>query len=185
MYFKLALVALCLVGLTACTAGRKASQKAAMADADNDGIRNADDKCPAEPETLNGYRDADGCPDAIPAKPALRTIHYGVNEQGTPEGTKTVVSEVAQAMQQYPGMKIRVEAHTDSYGTESYNLDLSKRRAESIKQMLVKTHGIDAMRVEAVGFGMSRPAASFNTREGRIANRRIEFTIVEGWPPRE
>lgn len=185
MYSKLCLLGACVFLIAGCTVHREVKHEAmAPADHDRDGILDINDRCPSDPETYNGYRDGDGCPDEIP-KVSFPAIHYGVNSSDVAQESKAELAAAADVLQRYPGMKIMIEGHTDSYGTASYNMDISKRRAERVKNALVKTHGISAGRISTAGHGMSRPVASFNTKEGRIANRRIEFVIVEGWPPRE
>jgi outer membrane protein OmpA-like peptidoglycan-associated protein len=69
-----------------------------------------------------------------------------------------------------------VEGHTDSQGTDAHNLDLSQRRAESVRAALL-ARGYDASRVQAVGIGEARPVADNNTAEGRANNRRVEIII--------
>lgn len=70
-------------------------------------------------------------------------------------------------------VRLRIEGHTDNVGDPRRNQALSERRAQAVRDYLV-SHGIDAGRVEAVGFGDSRPAASNDTEQGRQQNRRIE-----------
>ncbi len=76
--------------------------------------------------------------------------------------------------------KIRIEGHTDSVGDEAYNMDLSKRRAASIKKFLVQTHGVAAGRLDTVGKGESEPVASNATSDGRARNRRVTLVKVSG-----
>lgn len=73
--------------------------------------------------------------------------------------------------------KLTIEGHTDSFGRKAYNMDLSQRRANSIKTYLVEKEGIDSAKIEAVGFGPSRPIASNGNYQGRQANRRVEFEV--------
>lgn len=183
-------IGLCLIPLAACTVSKRKPPESLQAsleaaDRDRDGIPNAADNCPGEAETANGYRDGDGCPDAIPPKPEFKSIHYGVNSKDVVDESKEVIAGAADILKKYPGIRIRIEGHTDSYGTPSYNLEISKRRADTIKTWLVQKHGIESTRIETAGFGMTKPVGSFDTREGRIANRRIEFIITDGWPPKE
>ena len=80
-------------------------------------------------------------------------------------------------MKTYPDTTVEIEGHTDNVGSEAYNLDLSKRRAESVKNYLVENLGIDPARLSAAGYGFSRPIADNNTREGRAQNRRVVATV--------
>jgi outer membrane protein OmpA-like peptidoglycan-associated protein len=86
-----------------------------------------------------------------------------------------VIKEIAEALQQNPGVEVMVVGHTDSDGSESLNLDLSKRRALSVKNALVSDFGISAPRIQTDGKGQSEPLAPNTTSEGKAQNRRVEF----------
>lgn len=73
--------------------------------------------------------------------------------------------------------KLTIEGHTDSLGRLAYNMELSQRRAMAIKNYLVEKEGIEASKIEAIGFGPTRPVASNGNYQGRQANRRVEFEI--------
>jgi len=77
------------------------------------------------------------------------------------------------------GLEIQIEGHTDSTGEGAYNLDLSNRRAQSVKEHLVQTYGIDSTRLTTKGYGESKPAVSNDTSENRSKNRRIEFKVLQ------
>jgi outer membrane protein OmpA-like peptidoglycan-associated protein len=91
-------------------------------------------------------------------------------------GASTRLEGVADALMQTPDRTLLVEGHTDSQGTDAHNLDLSQRRAESVRAALL-ARGYDASRVQAVGIGEARPVADNNTAEGRANNRRVEIII--------
>ena len=74
--------------------------------------------------------------------------------------------------------KVRVEGHCDYKGSDAYNMRLSQRRVNAVRQYLM-AHGIEGDRLVAVGYGESRPIATNETAEGRARNRRVEFTILE------
>jgi len=74
---------------------------------------------------------------------------------------------------------ITVTGHTDRIGSHAYNMKLSTRRAEAVKAYLV-VKGINSRTIEAVGYGESQPIADNSTEEGRAANRRIDFEVLEG-----
>ena len=86
------------------------------------------------------------------------------------------VQNLADFMKQYPQTTTVVEGHTDSVGPDAYNQKLSQRRADAVKQVLVKD-GIDAGRVSSVGYGESRPVADNATDAGRAVNRRVEAQV--------
>jgi len=94
-----------------------------------------------------------------------------------------VLKNVADVINKYGGSKVIVEGFTDSKGSDSYNLNLSEKRADSVKTWLVKSGGVEAARITAEGRGESDPVAS-NTNpdgsdnpEGRQKNRRVEITV--------
>ncbi|MET0340533.1 MAG: OmpA family protein [Polyangiales bacterium] len=87
------------------------------------------------------------------------------------------LSEVARGLtQQDPDTVIVVEGHTDRQGSESFNLDLSARRADAVRQYLTQ-HGVAADRIRSEGLGFSRPLADNRTAEGRANNRRVEIVV--------
>lgn len=87
------------------------------------------------------------------------------------------IEEVANVMKKYPDLKIVIEGHTDNVGTEKYNTGLSQRRAEAIKQVMVKKFNIDAKRIKTKGFGYSQAIGDNKTKEGRQSNRRVEAAV--------
>lgn len=92
------------------------------------------------------------------------------------------LNKVAEILQRYPKTIIHVVGHTDSVGSESYNMQLSQRRAQSVVDYFVG-HGVPSERLIAVGRGESEPRATNDTDEGRQLNRRVEIyvkPIVEG-----
>lgn len=89
----------------------------------------------------------------------------------------TEINRVAGVLNQYPDTLIRVEGHTDNKGSDEYNLDLSKRRANAVKTLLMM-RGVADSRIEVVGFGKTMPVATNNTEAGRQMNRRVEIKIA-------
>lgn len=92
-------------------------------------------------------------------------------------GLYSEIDRVAGVMRQYPETLIRVEGHTDSRGGDDYNMDLSQRRANAVKNLLVE-RGIAGNRVEVIGFGKTMPVAGNDTEAGRQRNRRVEIKIA-------
>lgn len=91
-----------------------------------------------------------------------------------PESTP-VLDEIAQVMEKHPDWKLTVNGHTDNIGGDTYNLDLSKRRAAAVKQALVTRYHIAAERLSTNGYGASGPIDTNDTLEGRARNRRVEL----------
>jgi outer membrane protein OmpA-like peptidoglycan-associated protein len=145
-------------------------------DNDLDGIPDLQDKCPNQPETFNGIDDDDGCPDAkeIGKQFVLRGINFESGRADLTPDSHTVLDQVVASLNAYPEAKLEIRGHTDSQGPANFNLELSQKRAESVRQYLIKG-GIDPNRVTAVGIGEEEPMTTNATAEGRALNRRIEF----------
>jgi outer membrane protein OmpA-like peptidoglycan-associated protein len=145
-------------------------------DNDLDGIPDEMDKCPTQPETFNGLEDDDGCPDAkeIGKQFVLRGINFESGRADLTPDSHGVLDQVVAALNAYPEARLEIRGHTDSQGPANFNLELSQRRAEAVRQYLIKG-GIDAGRLTAVGVGEEEPMASNGTPDGRALNRRIEF----------
>jgi OOP family OmpA-OmpF porin len=104
-------------------------------------------------------------------------INFEINRADIlPEYDLDIV-KVADFMKEHPTSTAVIEGHTDNVGTEEHNLELSQRRAESVVNYLVDKLGIDRSRLQAKGYGMSRPIADNATEEGKQQNRRIEAII--------
>ncbi|KAA6179399.1 OmpA family protein [Pseudomonas marginalis] len=86
------------------------------------------------------------------------------------------VKNLADFMAQYPATNVEVAGHTDSVGPDAYNQKLSQRRADAVKQVLVKD-GVAPSRITSVGYGESRPVADNATEAGRAVNRRVEASV--------
>ncbi|KAF0156668.1 MAG: OmpA-OmpF porin OOP family [Syntrophaceae bacterium] len=89
------------------------------------------------------------------------------------------INDLVAVMKQYTDLNVTIEGHTDSKGSAAYNKKLSQRRADAIKKYMVEKGGIDAKRLNAVGFGLEKPVASNATKEGRAKNRRVEAATAE------
>jgi outer membrane protein OmpA-like peptidoglycan-associated protein len=109
-----------------------------------------------------------------------RAVTYGIyfdfNKDTLKPESEPVLKEIVQAMSDNPDWKLTVEGHTDNIGGDTYNLDLSKRRAAAVKEALVTRYHISADRLANDGYGASRPVETNDTLEGRARNRRVELT---------
>jgi outer membrane protein OmpA-like peptidoglycan-associated protein len=145
-------------------------------DNDLDGIPDTQDKCPTQPETFNNVDDQDGCPDAkeIGKQFVLRGINFQSGSAALTPDSHTVLDQVIASLNAYPEVRLEIRGHTDSQGPAAFNLELSKKRAESVRQYLING-GIAANRVTAIGVGEEEPISSNATPAGRAENRRIEF----------
>jgi outer membrane protein OmpA-like peptidoglycan-associated protein len=102
-------------------------------------------------------------------------IYFDTDSDHLKPESAAVIKAVARGLEKNPNLKLSIEGHTDSTGNADHNLDLSKRRAEAVKGVLVSQFGVDAGRLTATGLGATKPMASNDTAEGRAQNRRVEF----------
>jgi outer membrane protein OmpA-like peptidoglycan-associated protein len=91
-------------------------------------------------------------------------------------GSKEKLAKVSGILLAYPALRMEVEGHTDSVGTDDYNLQLSQRRADAVRDYLV-SNGIAATSIQSVGLGKAGPVASNDTAAGRQQNRRVEMVV--------
>jgi len=155
-------------------------------DNDGDGIPDAVDKCPNEPETRNGVDDDDGCPDSggqvtiAGGKIELpENINFDTGSDKISGRSEALMDRIAEKIKANPQVKrIRIEGHTDDVGGAKKNQELSQARAESVRNFLIKK-GVEPERLQAVGYGDTRPLDKRKTAEARAKNRRVEFIIVE------
>ncbi|MEJ2722806.1 MAG: OmpA family protein, partial [bacterium] len=145
-------------------------------DNDLDGIPDANDQCPNAPETFNGFEDEDGCPDERPIDQQfiLKGVQFESGSAALTPDSYRILDEVVRSLMAYPEVRVEIRGYTDNVGKASFNLGLSERRAEAVKQYLVNA-GIDPARLTTRGFGEENPIATNATPEGRAQNRRIEF----------
>ncbi len=152
-------------------------------DTDGDGILDPDDQCVEEPETANSYQDEDGCPDEIPEEikkftGVIEGIYFDTSKDTIKSKSERVLKKALKVLEDFPDVRLTISGHTDSRGDYDMNMDLSRRRAESVRQWMVD-HGIDGARFETAGFGPDKPIDTNDTRDGRAKNRRIEFSLLK------
>jgi outer membrane protein OmpA-like peptidoglycan-associated protein len=104
-------------------------------------------------------------------------VKFDFDKSVVKEGSYGDIKNLADFMQQFPQTTTVVEGHTDSVGTDAYNQGLSERRANAVRDVLVNQYGVSGSRVNAVGYGESRPVADNSTAEGRAINRRVEAEV--------
>ena len=93
-------------------------------------------------------------------------------------GTREILAKMAGILQVVDSYFLSVEGHTDSIGADLYNRELSRRRAENVRDYLIE-QGISPAMIQARGFGENTPVASNDTAEGRQKNRRVEVVVME------
>ena len=154
--------------------GRKVNAEGCELDSDGDGLVDGVDKCP----TVYA-KTTDGCPPpppppAEPKKLILEGVNFN-NDEATllPEAMATL-DQAAATLKEWGNTKVEVAGHTDSVASDAYNMDLSQRRANAVRDYLI-SKGIDAGRLTAKGYGESNPIADNETEKGRYMNRRVEL----------
>jgi len=162
--------------------GAKVDAKGCPLDSDGDGVFDGIDRCP---DTPRGTKvDAAGCPIAAKAAPifepgkkslVLEGVNFEVDsDRLTPEST-AILDKVAASLRDWPDVKVEVGGHTDSSGSDAYNLRLSDRRASAVASYL-ESQGVPAFQLSSRGYGETKPIADNKTREGKAKNRRVELT---------
>jgi outer membrane protein OmpA-like peptidoglycan-associated protein len=109
-------------------------------------------------------------------KAIIYGIYFDFDKDTIKPESEPVLKEIVKAMTDNPDWKLRVDGHTDNIGGDAHNLDLSKRRAASVKSALVERYHISADRLTTNGFGASSPIDRNDTLEGRARNRRVELS---------
>ncbi len=104
-------------------------------------------------------------------------VTFDTNSTVVRPGLQSEINRVAGVLNQYPQTLVRVEGHTDSRGSDAYNMDLSIRRANAVRTLLVQ-RGVADSRIDAVGYGETMPVATNDTEAGRQRNRRVEIKIA-------
>jgi outer membrane protein OmpA-like peptidoglycan-associated protein/opacity protein-like surface antigen len=180
--------------------GVKAERGCPVIDTDKDGIPDKVDKCPKKPETYNGIKDKDGCPErkkstVIITKTEikiLQKVYFEVSKAEIKSKSFGLLNTVAAVLNSQPQItKIQIEGHTDDTGSDAGNLKLSQARAESVVQYMTD-RGVPAGRLVAKGFGETAPVCEQvpellkkkrkNKRKiatCREKNRRVTFLILE------
>src|SRR4029079_12514639 len=160
---------------------------------DGDGVLDADDKCPTEPETKKSFQDAEGCPDEIPGTlkqftGVIQGINFKVSDAALQATSNATLDKAVAVLKEFGDLKLDIQGHTDDQllkagGKYADNQALSQARADSVKAYFV-SKGIDESRLIAKGFGETVPLESPKDLTGgklnaaRAKNRRVEFKLV-------
>ena len=141
-------------------------------------------RCALPPGACNSSTDCGGgeecqqnkCVAAAPAKSECNwePLRFGFNEATLPADAQSRLNELAQCIKDSGSGRIELGGHADDRGTEEYNLQLSNKRAASVRKYLVDL-GVPASRLKTVGYGENKPVEQGQTEEAWAANRRVEF----------
>lgn len=144
-------------------------------DKDADGVSDLEDLCPQTKGTLANK----GCPemareDLLRITVIASKIYFETNSAKLKLISNTQLDDLAEILKRYNGVNLTIEGHTDSDGVDEYNLELSQKRTESVRDYL-SSKGIDAARLKAIGYGETRPIADNKNAAGKAKNRRVEL----------
>ncbi|MFQ5963669.1 MAG: OmpA family protein [Candidatus Scalinduaceae bacterium] len=142
--------------------------KVSRMDSDGDGVYDNRDECPDTPK--GAIVDDRGCW-------VVKGVQFDYKKWDIKSQYNSNLDNVVNILIRNPGLKIRIEGHTDDIGSMKYNLELSQNRAQAIKDYLVGK-GVDQSRISITGLGYSQPIAGNDTPEGRALNRRAELIPV-------
>ena len=149
-----------------------------MLDTDKDGVYDYEDLCP----TVVGVKANKGCPEVKREvrnllKKAMSGIQFENGKATIKKNSYKILNDIAKIFIDNSNYIVEVQGHTDNVGKYDYNVDLSERRAQSVRTYLIK-QGVPAERLSAHGYGPDRPIADNKTKAGRALNRRVEFNIT-------
>lgn len=152
-------------------------------DSDGDGVCDGKDECPNEFGTVenNGCPEmADPCTDMQAIKDALKNVLFEYNSDKLTAESMSTLDNIAPLLtsKNIKNPHWLVEGHTDNVGSQNYNLPLSEKRANSVKNYLV-SKGVSSSILKAVGFGLALPVTTNDTAEGRARNRRVEMKYAD------
>jgi outer membrane protein OmpA-like peptidoglycan-associated protein len=138
-----------------------------------------DDDLPVD-ALISNFRYAEGVTDVrskllTEGKLVTRGILFDVNADKIKPESYGTIKEIAQVLKDNAGVRVKIVGHTDSDGSAASNLDLSKRRAMAVKNIMSSEFGIDASRMETEGKGSTVEVSPNTTPEGKANNRRVEF----------
>ncbi len=137
-------------------------------DTDGDGVEDRFDKCPGTPQ--GAVVDSRGCW-------VIRNVEYAFDKYHLKKRYYPQLDKVVEVLKKNPSLKIEIQGYTDNIGTPAYNQALSEKRAQSVKNYLVKK-GIAQDRLYTVGYGATRPIVPNDTPGARAENRRVELQPI-------
>lgn len=146
-------------------------------DTDGDGVNDDKDKCPS----IKGLPENDGCPaitEEVKTKvtKAANSILFVSGSANLQKNSLKGLNELIAVLIANPEMKLTIEGHTDNTGSDELNQQLSENRAAAVKDYLI-SKGVDASRIQSIGYGETKPIANNETKEGRQKNRRSELIV--------
>jgi outer membrane protein OmpA-like peptidoglycan-associated protein len=154
-------------------------------DNDGDGIVDTVDKCPREPESINGNNDDDGCPDRgdalVVVSPDRLELLGSIEFSGTKvsRSSHNLLGQVGATLRAHPEiLRVRLTVHVQPTSNSKRDKGLSEARAKAVHDWLTDW-GIDPLRMQAAGFGGTKPLVPANSRGAAEINNRLELIILE------
>lgn len=143
-----------------------------IGDGDSDGVLDNRDRCP---DTSPGVRvDVNGC--AFGEEIRLQGVGFELNSATLTPQSVSVLDDAADTLRKHPDMKVEAQGYTDASGDDGYNLSLSERRAQAVRDYLI-SRGAAADNITARGYGEANPIADNGTKAGRAQNRRVTLRV--------
>ena len=109
----------------------------------------------------------------------LEGIEFELGKAKIKPGSSSILDKVASILTNHPEVDVEIQGHTDSIGTDEFNLKLSQARAEAVRDYLIDIHMVEPVRLIPIGYGETKPIADNATEAGRTKNRRVDFLILE------
>jgi OmpA-OmpF porin, OOP family len=150
-----------------------AAVPATAPDSDHDGVPDNIDQCPNTPPGVQV--DAVGCP--LKGSITLEGVNFEYNSASLTVASHPALDAIVDGLKKHPRVKVEIQGHTDSTGSAAYNLKLSQKRADSVRNYLVDG-GVNPDQLQTKGYGQSQPAVSNATAEGRARNRRVVMSVI-------
>lgn len=157
-------------------AGTRVDNNGCPLDSDGDGVHDGIDACPNTPRGTPV--DARGCPQAGQTLLRLEGVNFAYDSATLTSEAQTILDQAVTVLRDNAAVRVRVEGHTDSRGSEQYNQSLSERRAQAVVDYLVG-RGVAGTQLQAQGFGESRPVAPNDSDANMARNRRVDFVVAE------
>lgn len=151
-------------------AGIKVDGSGCPLDVDGDGIPDSKDACPTE----KGTAELNGCPAVTASAEIMDAIQFEFNSSVLRTSAYPTLDKLSSDLRSNSSMRVQLDGHASAEGTDEYNMQLSRDRANSVKTYLVNS-GVASSSVSTNAYGESRPVASNATEAGRSQNRRVEF----------
>ncbi len=144
-------------------------ERAVIADTDGDGVYDSDDECPGTPK---------GAKVNIKGCWVIAGVLFDYDKWNIRPVSYPALDEVVTVLKQNPDLKAEIQGHTDNIGSAAYNMELSRKRAESVKSYLERK-GISAERLTSEGYGFTKPVVPNTAAENRALNRRVELKPIQ------